>query len=143
MALELYKKWHCRSLLCIVGSVYVPRLVDQLIADLIASVPAVLVTGPRACGKTTTSRNLARSVIRLDRPDQAAAARADVDVALTELDEPLLIDEWQFVPEILGAVKRAVDEQSRPGRFVLTGSVSSELGSAASSWEFLRANFTK
>lgn len=58
--------------------------------------------------------------------DQAAAARADVDLALAvpRAEEPVLIDEWQFVPEILAAVKRAVDHDGRPARFLLTGSAS-------------------
>lgn len=52
---------------------------------------------------------------------------ADPDVALSGLEEPVLIDEWQVVPEVLGAVKRAVDDQPDPGRFILTGSVRAEL----------------
>lgn len=57
---------------------------------------------------------------------------ADPDAALIGLEEPVLIDEWQVVPEVLGAVKRAVDDDPRPGRFVLTGSVRAEL--SASGW---------
>jgi uncharacterized protein len=92
----------------------------------------VLVAGPRACGKTTSAGQISASTIRLDRADEAAAVRADVDLALvTSSDhEPVLIDEWQFVPEILGAVKRAVDHDDRPSRFLLTGSASADLGPA-------------
>jgi predicted AAA+ superfamily ATPase len=71
-------------------------------------------------------------VLRLDVPAQAAAVRADPDAALRGLAEPVLIDEWQLVPEILGAVKRAVDDDPRPGRFVLTGSSQADL--TASGW---------
>ena len=106
---------------------YVPRLADALIDDLFAAVPAVLLVGPRAAGKTTTARRHARTVIRLDRPAEAAAFAADPDVALADLDEPVLLDEWQEVPAVLGAVKRAVDDDPRPGRFLLTGSVRAEL----------------
>jgi hypothetical protein len=63
----------------------------------------------------------------LDVPAQAAVVRADADAALRGLDEPVLVDEWQLVPEILGAVKRAVDDDPRPGRFVLTGSSQADL----------------
>ena len=103
-----------------------------MIDELLAGVPAVLLVGPRAAGKTTTARRRARAVIRLDRPADAAAVAADPDVALADLDEPVLLDEWQAVPEVLGAVKRAIDDDPRPGRFVLTGSVRAEL--SASGW---------
>jgi hypothetical protein len=96
-----------------------------------ASHPAVLVVGPRACGKTTTTtRRHCRSVLRLDVPAQAAVVRADPDAAVRGLDEPVLVDEWQLVPEILGAVKRAVDDDARPGRFVLTGSSQADLSTS-------------
>ena len=108
-------------------STYVPRLLDSELREVVAAHPAVLVVGPRACGKTTTARRHSGSVLRLDVPAQAAVVRADPDAALRGLDEPVLIDEWQLVPEILGAVKRAVDDDPRPGRFVLTGSSEADL----------------
>lgn len=108
---------------------YLPRLIDELLRELLAEVPAILVAGPRACGKTTSAQQFAASTLRLDKPDEAAATRADVDLAVGA-DEPLLIDEWQFVPEILGAVKRAVDQNGRPARFLLTGSAAADLGPA-------------
>lgn len=109
---------------------YVSRLLDSELAEFVASHPAVLVVGPRARGKTTTTRRHCRSVLRLDVPAQAAVVRADPDAALRGLSEPILIDEWQLVPEILGAVKRAVDDDSRPGRFILTGSSQSDLSTS-------------
>ncbi len=109
---------------------YVNRLIDTELPELIRSHPAVLVLGPRASGKTTTTRRYARSVVRLDRPAEAAAFVADADAALTVLEEPVLLDEWQAVPEVLGAVKRAVDDDNRPGRFILTGSVRADLDTA-------------
>jgi predicted AAA+ superfamily ATPase len=111
---------------------YVPRLADSELAEVLAAHPAILVVGPRACGKTTTTRRHCRSILRLDVPAQAAVVRADPDAALRGLDEPILIDEWQLVPEVLGAVKRAVDDDARPGRFVLTGSSQADL--TASGW---------
>ena len=106
---------------------YLDRLVDTLIAELLGELPAVLVVGPRAVGKTTTALRFARTVVRLDRDADAAAFRADPDVALRDLEEPVLLDEWQAVPSVLGAIKRAVDEEPRPGRFLLTGSVRADI----------------
>ena len=108
---------------------YVPRLADQLIAELLAEFPALLLVGPRASGKTTTGVRHARSVIRLDEPREAAVVEADPDAALRDRAEPVLIDEWQLVPSVLGAVKRAVDAVPRPGRFIVTGSVRGRLDS--------------
>lgn len=106
---------------------YRRRLVDDLIERLLAELPALFIVGPRATGKTTTAARYARTVIRLDREAEAVAFRADPDAALRGLAEPVLLDEWQVVPGILGAVKRAVDAQPRPGRFLITGSVRGDL----------------
>jgi len=102
------------------------------LAELLAELPAVMVTGPRAAGKTTTAARHAASVVRLDRPREAAAFQADPDVALGGYEEPLLLDEWQEIPSVLGAVKRAVDRDPRAGRFILTGSVRADL--EATTW---------
>jgi predicted AAA+ superfamily ATPase len=106
---------------------YLKRSIEPLLARLLAEVPAILLMGPRACGKTTTAARYAKTIVRLDRPAEAAAFRADPDAALRSLAEPVLLDDWQAVPELLGAVKRAVDVESHPGRFLLTGSVRAEL----------------
>ena len=106
---------------------YVPRLVDPLLDALSAELPALFLTGPRASGKTTTASRRAATIVRLDREAEAVAFRADPDAALRGLREPVLIDEWQVVPGVLGAVKRAVDADPRPGRFLVTGSVRGDL----------------
>lgn len=106
---------------------YRPRLIDGLLSELSTELPALFVTGPRAAGKTTTAARRARTVVRLDREAEAVAFRADPDAALRGLPEPILIDEWQVVPGVLGAVKRAVDERPSPGRFLVAGSVRGDL----------------
>ena len=106
---------------------YRPRLIDPLLERLLAEVPAVLLVGPRAAGKTTTAARHARAVVHLDREAEAVAFRADPDAALRGLTEPVLLDEWQVVPSVLGALKRSVDRDPRPGRFLVTGSVRADL----------------
>jgi predicted AAA+ superfamily ATPase len=110
-----------------VAETYLPRLTDGTVRELFAELPALMLVGPRATGKTTSARQLAQTVVRLDRPPEAAAFLADPDAALKASAEPVVLDEWQAVPSVLGAVKRAVDEDFRPGRFVLTGSVRANL----------------
>jgi len=111
-------------------SEYRKRLLDPLIGNLLAELPAVMLVGPRATGKTTTAARHASTIVRLDHPAESAAFRADPDSVLRGLAEPVLLDEWQAVPEVLGAVKRAVDADSRPGRYLLTGSVRADLEAA-------------
>jgi len=106
---------------------YLPRLVDPLIEKLLAELPALSLVGARATGKTTTAKRHAATVVRLDSDAQAAAFRADPDSALRGLAEPVLLDEWQAVPGVLGAVKRSVDDDPRPGRYLLTGSIRADL----------------
>jgi len=106
---------------------YRPRLVDGLLDALLAELPALFITGPRATGKTTTAARRARTVVRLDREAEAVAFRADPDAAMRGLPEPVLLDEWQAVPGVLGAVKRAVDMRPDPGRYLITGSVRGDL----------------
>ncbi len=100
---------------------------DALIEELITDFPAVSLVGPRAAGKTTSAARHAKTVLRLDDPAEAAVIEANPDAALRNLHEPVLIDEWQEAPRVLGAVKRSVDSDPRPGRFLLTGSVRAEL----------------
>lgn len=102
---------------------YLPRLADDRLAELFEDLPAVGVVGPRACGKTTTATRLVRNVVHLDRESVAQAFRDDPDAALRAVGEPVLLDEWQFAPQVLGAVKRAVDGGTGTGRFLLTASV--------------------
>lgn len=106
---------------------YIDRLVDTRLGNIMAELPAVMIVGPRACGKTTTAARMVATEVRLDRETDAAPFRADPDALLRTLTAPSLIDEWQLVPEVLSAIKRAVDQNPDPGRFVLTGSVRADL----------------
>jgi len=109
---------------------YRQRLVDPFVEELFTQLSALMVIGPRAAGKTTSAARWAASTVSLDREGEAIAFAGDPDAALRDLPEPVLLDEWQAVPGVLGAVKRAVDADPRPGRFLLTGSVRAELENA-------------
>lgn len=106
---------------------YILRLVDSRLKRMVGELPAVMVVGPRACGKTTTAARVVKTEVRLDREADATPFRADPDALLRALEAPALIDEWQLVPAVLGALKRTIDLDSSPGRFVLTGSVRADL----------------
>lgn len=92
----------------------------------------MLITGPRAVGKTTTAQRVAGSILRLDRPEDRGLVLDDPDAAMSVGPFPLLLDEWQHAPEVLGAVKRSVDGDGGPGRFIITGSARNDL--IAGSW---------
>lgn len=93
---------------------YRERLVDPQLDELLAQLSAVMVLGPRTSGKTTTLARRARTVVRLDRRPRTIAFEADPDAALRGLTEPLLVDGWQHVPGVLGAVRRAVEADPSP-----------------------------
>ncbi len=100
------------------------RLLQPRIVEALADTPVVLVNGPRQAGKTTLVRQFAgaqRRYLTLDDELIAQAAREDAAGLLRSLDGAV-IDEVQHAPGLLQAIKRAVDQDRRPGRFLLTGS---------------------
>jgi predicted AAA+ superfamily ATPase len=101
---------------------YQPRIADTELAALLRTTGAVVIEGPRACGKTATARQIARSEVLLD-VDQAARQAVAIDPGLI-LDGPTprLLDEWQLEPAVWNHVRRAVDDRGHPGQFILTGS---------------------
>lgn len=121
----MFKVAENRYAISVAGS-YVRRAVDVLLDEMLAAFSAISLVGPRAAGKTTTAVRRAGTVLRLDRPNVRTAIAADPDAMLQGLREPVVIDEWQEAPDVLGAVKRSVDDDPRPGRFILTGSVRAE-----------------
>ncbi|MPZ88694.1 MAG: DUF4143 domain-containing protein [Nitriliruptorales bacterium] len=100
---------------------YLPRIVDSELTQLLQVLPAVAIEGPKAVGKTETATRQAARAVLLDDPGVHTAAQADPRTILTG-PTPVLIDEWQLVPPVWDAVRRAVDADATPGRFVLTGS---------------------
>ena len=101
---------------------YLQRIADKELGDRLGAAGAVLIEGPRACGKTETARQQAASEVQLDVDENARHAMA-IDPALVLAgDSPRLIDEWQIEPAIWNHVRRAVDRRRSPGQFILTGS---------------------
>lgn len=101
---------------------YRPRVVDAEMEDSLAASPAVLVEGPRACGKTWTGKRFARSEALLDATASSLLASNLDPAALLEGPVPRLLDEWQLAPEIWNPMRRACDERGSAGQFILTGS---------------------
>lgn len=102
---------------------YQPRIVDGEIDELLAGLPAIALEGPKAVGKTETAARRAATVYRLDDPGQLELFRA-APHRLVAGDPPVLIDEWQRLPSSWDLVRRSVDEDPSPARFLLTGSAS-------------------
>lgn len=101
------------------------RIADQLLKDKLEAMGAVLIEGPKACGKTTTAEQQAKSVIYIDDPSKQAQYKqmAQTDIRLLlEGDTPRLIDEWQEIPQFWDAIRFEVDHRSEDGQFMLTGS---------------------
>jgi predicted AAA+ superfamily ATPase len=100
-----------------------PRHLDARVQESLLDTPAVLVNGPRQCGKTTLVRQYATRMAyyTLDDPALLAAVRADPVGFVRQLDRAI-IDEVQRAPQLLLALKLAIDQDRRPGRFLLTGS---------------------
>ena len=104
---------------------YMPRIADRILADRLEARGAVLIEGPKWCGKTTTAKHIARSVIEMDRPDLTKQYQemAELNPArLLEGETPHLIDEWQISPNLWNAVRYEVDQRDEFGQFILTGS---------------------
>ena len=101
---------------------YLARVVDDEVADALASSPAVLIEGPRGCGKTWTGQRFARSEIMLDG-SEALRTAAEVDPeSILAGEEPRLLDEWQLVRGIWNPMRHACDRRGGFGHFLLTGS---------------------
>lgn len=104
---------------------YLPRVADQQLAHLLGTSGAVLIKGPKWCGKTATAEHQAASAVYMQDPDRSRTLLGLADAKPSVLlagDEPRLIDEWQMAPQLWDAVRFAVDRGTDRGRFILTGS---------------------
>lgn len=104
---------------------YLPRVAETLLADKLDAMGAVLIEGPKFCGKTTMASKHAKSILFMADPEtkdqNLAVAHANIS-RLLQGDTPRLIDEWQLVPQFWDAVRNEVDKRNDEGQFMLTGS---------------------
>lgn len=106
---------------------YLPRVVDTELDELLPALPALSLEGAKGVGKTATARRRARTVHALDAPGTLELFEADPR-RLIDGDPPVLLDEWQRLPASWDLVRRSVDEDPSPGRFILTGSAAVAAG---------------
>jgi uncharacterized protein len=104
---------------------YINRILDEQLSFYLETFGAVLLRGPKWCGKTTTAERKAKSVIKMQdkkrSKDYILAAQTDLSIILNG-ESPRLIDEWQVEPSIWDAVRTSVDEEKKKGMYILTGS---------------------
>ena len=104
---------------------YRARIVDDMLKDKLESKGAVVIEGPKWCGKTTTAMQVAGSILRMDEP-----SKRETNIQMSEIDPgrllkgkaPRLIDEWQIAPKLWDAARYEVDTRGEEGQFILTGS---------------------
>ena len=104
---------------------YRPRLTDNILARKLKGKGAVLIQGPKWCGKTTSAEQMAKSILYMSKPEDVKANLVAADIQPSKLLEgktPRLIDEWQIAPKLWDAVRFEVDHRNKQGQFILTGS---------------------
>lgn len=106
---------------------YKKRIADKLLKLKLEAFGATLIVGPKGCGKTTTAKQQAKSVIEFqdeDMRDKYLSVANNVPSKLLIGDNPRLFDEWQDAPKIWGAIRKSVDDRNKSGLYILTGSSS-------------------
>lgn len=104
---------------------YMPRIMDTLLQEELEAFGAVLLAGPKWCGKTTTAKQVAKSILSLQSPNNQETYMQMADLTpslLLEGENPRLIDEWQMAPRLWDAIRHSVDERGDVGLYILTGS---------------------
>lgn len=105
--------------------VYLNRVVVDEIKEKLSIVGAVQIKGPKWCGKTTSAKQMAKSILEMPNPDlqdnyiELANTKSSL---LLEREKPRLIDEWQIAPKLCNAVRYSVDNSGLTNQYILTGS---------------------
>lgn len=101
---------------------YIKRIIEEDLQEKLSASGAVLIKGPKSCGKTETAKQFAKSLLEMDRDKQVPVMMATNPQLLLAGATPRLIDEWQEQPEIWNYVRHEVDDRKAKGLFILTGS---------------------
>lgn len=101
---------------------YIKRIIEEDLQEKLSASGAVLIKGPKSCGKTETAKQFAKSLLEMDRDKQVPVMMATNPQLLLAGATPRLIDEWQEQPEIWNYVRHEVDDRKAKGQFILTGS---------------------
>jgi len=101
---------------------YIQRIIEEDLSEKLSASGAVLIKGPKSCGKTATAKQFAKSLVEMDRDKQVPVIMATNPKLLLVGGTPRLIDEWQEHPEIWNYVRHEVDDRKTKGQFILTGS---------------------
>lgn len=101
---------------------YIKRIIEEDLLEKLSASGAVLIKGPKSCGKTATAKQYAKSILEMDRDNQVPIIMATNPKLLLVGNTPRLIDEWQEEPEIWNYVRHEVDDRNAKGLFILTGS---------------------
>lgn len=107
------------------GEKYLSRIADKILADRLESSGAVLIEGPKWCGKTRTATEISKSQLYMQDPDKTLSYMKAADTKpslLLKGEIPRLLDEWQMAPVLWDAVRFMVDQRGKTGQFILTGS---------------------
>ncbi len=105
--------------------VYKKRIADEILKRKLEGKGAILIEGPKWCGKTTTAEQIAKSILYVDQPDKKKQNIELADInpqILLNGANPRLIDEWQLIPKIRDAIRFEIDHRQELGLFILTGS---------------------
>lgn len=109
---------------------YRKRIIDEALAFKLCAKGAVVIEGPKWCGKTTTAKQQAKSILKMDAPQ---SRRRNIELSLLDPnlllngETPRLIDEWQLAPALWDSIRYEVDERGKMGQFILTGSTSANV----------------
>lgn len=106
---------------------YLKRVIDDILEERLEMIGAIVIVGPKWCGKTTTAEQHAKSVLKLQDPDKSKSYLELAEIkpsALLKGKTPRLIDEWQMAPVLWDAVRTSVDNLNGVGLYILTGSTS-------------------